>query len=45
MKTKLAYVGRGLLNMSALLVVVFGLRSIIRGHVSDAVSWTPYPSR
>jgi uncharacterized protein len=37
MKTKLAYVGRGLLNMTALLVVVFGLRSIIRGHVSDAV--------
>jgi uncharacterized protein len=37
MKTKLAYVGRGLLNMTVLLVVVFGLRSIIRGHVSDSV--------
>ena len=37
MMTRLAYVGRGLLNMAVLLVVVFGLRSIIRGHVSDTV--------
>ncbi|MFZ0279710.1 MAG: CPBP family intramembrane glutamic endopeptidase [Candidatus Sulfotelmatobacter sp.] len=35
MKAKLVYAGRGLLNLVVLLVVVFGLRSMIRGHVSD----------
>jgi uncharacterized protein len=34
---KLSYLGRGLLNMAVMLAVVFGLRSAIIGHVSDAV--------
>jgi uncharacterized protein len=37
MKTKLAYVGRGLVNLVVVLVVVIGLQVLIRGHVPDTV--------
>lgn len=35
MKTKLAYVGRGALNLAAVLAVVFGLQPLIRGRVPE----------
>src|SRR5947209_18261337 len=35
MKTKLAYVGLGTLNLVFVLVVVFALQPLIRGRVSD----------
>jgi membrane protease YdiL (CAAX protease family) len=37
MRTKLAYVGRGALNLAVVLAVVFGLQALIRGHVSDTL--------
>jgi uncharacterized protein len=35
MRAKLAYVGRGALNLAAVLAVVFGLQRLIRGRVPD----------
>jgi len=37
MRTKFAYVGRGVLNLVVVLAVVFGLQPLIRGRVSDAL--------
>jgi membrane protease YdiL (CAAX protease family) len=37
MKTKLAYVGRGLVNLVVVLVVLIGLQVLIHGRVPDAV--------
>lgn len=37
MRTKLAYVGRGALNLVAVLAVLFGLQALIRGRVPDTL--------
>jgi membrane protease YdiL (CAAX protease family) len=37
MRTKFAYVGRGVLNLAVVLAVVFGLQALIRGRVSDTL--------
>src|SRR5208282_1882507 len=37
MRTKFAYVGRGLLNLAVVLAVVLGLQALIRGRVSDTL--------
>src|ERR1019366_6607152 len=37
MRTKVAYVGRGVLNLVVVLAVVFGLQPLIRGRVSDTL--------
>jgi membrane protease YdiL (CAAX protease family) len=37
MRTKFAYVGRGVLNLVVVLAVVFGLQPLIRGRVSDTL--------
>jgi len=36
-RTKLAYVGRGALNLMFVLTVVFGLQALIRGRLSDTL--------
>ena len=37
MRTKLAYVGRGALNLAEVLAVLFGLQALIRGRVPDTL--------
>ncbi len=37
MRTRFAYVGRGVLNLAVVLAVAFGLQALIRGRVSDTL--------
>jgi membrane protease YdiL (CAAX protease family) len=37
MRTKFAYVGRGVLNLAVVLALVLGLQALIRGRVSDTL--------
>jgi hypothetical protein len=40
MKSKLVYVGLGVLNLLVLLAVLFGLQTLIRGRVPDLLGLT-----